>query len=297
MPRMVFRIGMSLTLLLVVNNPTWGQEIDPSTDMSFQACGGLVGGAEFSFLKPYVGDISGLSIDILTDSIHVDSRENKFEPSWRLWLGYMSPDGGGIRARYWQFDHDLAAECWDIVSAGDVFSARGRLDMYSVDVEFMQRFDFSAWSVLGTAGLRVAGIDRNFSLREADNDGTNSEFSLANQYDGIGPTLGGEFRRPIGNRGLAVLVNSRGTLLFGSRKMSLAIPDAIEELPDLDLRVTGEDETFLAVGEMQMGFEWSRELRGNTRVYTTALWEGQTWGSNSQMAGLMGFTFGAGLTR
>jgi hypothetical protein len=294
MPKMV--LGTSLILLLMVAPPTWGQEAVTGDDICFQTCGGFVGGAEFSFLKPYVGDISGLSIDILTANIYIDSKDNQFDPSWRLWLGYMSPDGAGIRARYWQFDHELAAECWDVAHGADLFSARGRLDMYSVDVEFMQRFDFSTWSVLGTAGLRVAGIDRNFSLRKTSIGGE-SEFLLANQYDGIGPTMGFEFRRPIGSRGLAVLINSRGTMLFGSRHMTLEIPDAIDELPDLDLSITGEDETFLACGEVQMGFEWSRELSGGTRAFATALWEGQAWGSNSQMAGLMGFTFGAGLAR
>lgn len=294
MPKMV--LGVSLVLLLLAAPPTWGQEAVPGNDICFQTCGGFVGGADFAFLKPYAGDISGLSIDILTESIYLDSKNNRFDPSWRLWLGYMSPDGTGIRARYWQFDHDLAAECWDASLEGDLFSAHGRLNMYSIDVEFMQRFDFSAWSVLGTAGLRVAGVDRSFSLRETSIEG-DSEFLLSNQYDGIGPTIGGEFRRPIGSRGLAVLINSRGTLLFGSRHMTLAIPDAIDELPDLDLSITGEDESFLAVGEIQMGFEWSRELSGGSRAFATALWEGQTWGSNSQMAGLMGFTFGAGVTR
>ncbi|MEN6494844.1 MAG: Lpg1974 family pore-forming outer membrane protein [Thermoguttaceae bacterium] len=277
--------------------PTLAQE-EGANDFRFQTCSGLAGGAEVAFLRPYVGDLQGVSVELLTNSASYRSDSNTFDPSWRLWLGYVSPTGGGVRARYWQFDHDLAAETFDTTVGGDALSGRGRLNMYSIDVEFMQRFDFETFSINGTAGMRVANIDRSFSMTSAGGGGDPSTLSLSNQYDGIGPTLSGEFRRPIGSGGLAVLVNSRGTLLFGSRKVNLVIPEDLAGFPDFpQISITGEDDSFLAVGEIQMGFEWSRELSNGSRVFTNALWEGQAWGSNSSMAGLTGFIVGLGLAR
>jgi len=295
MLRMMVGIGVALWLGACV--PAWGQEAAAGNDFQFQSSSGLAGGAEVAFLRPYVGDFSGVSVELLTNSASYSSERNDFDPSWRLWLGYVSPTGGGVRARYWQFDHELAAETWATVIDSETKTGRGRLNMYSIDVEFMQRFDFEAFTINGSAGMRVASVDRSFTLTSIDGIGHSSVFSLANEYTGLGPTISGEFRRPIGNGDLALLVNTRGTLLFGSRHVSLAIPD-IADFPDLpQISLTGEDDSFLAVGEIQMGFEWARELSNGTRVSTNVLWEGQTWGSNSSMAGLTGFVVGLGLTR
>lgn len=297
MSRMMLGIGLAVWLGACL--PAWGQEVPAgnANDFQFQSSSGLAGGVEVAFLRPYVGDLSGVSVELLTNSASYSSESNNFDPSWRLWLGYVNPTGSGVRARYWQFDHDLAAETWDTAINGETKVGRGRLNMYSIDAEFMQRFDFETFSVNGSAGMRVASIDRSFTLTSIDGSGHSSVFSLANEFTGLGPTIGGEFRRPIGNGGLAVLINSRGTLLFGSRHVSVAIPD-IPDFPDIpQINLTGEDDSFLAIGEIQMGFEWARELSNGTRVSTNVLWEGQTWGSNSSMAGLTGFVVGLGLTR
>jgi len=126
---------------------------------------------------------------------------------------------------------------------------------------------------------------------------------LGNQYYGVGPTAFAELRRPFGCHGLALVGTARGSLLYGTKRTTLAM-DAIDGWAEESLSLSEKHEKAIFVGEVQLGLEWSRELVVGGQAFVHALWEGQLWGDLGGLAGLtggdiglMGFSFGAGIRR
>src|SRR5688572_18662159 len=67
--------------------------------------GGVIGGAEISFLKFH--ESQGTRGKDGTDL------DPDYDPAYRLWVGYQGCDGLGWRVRYWEFDHTTAAPSGD----------------------------------------------------------------------------------------------------------------------------------------------------------------------------------------
>jgi len=234
-------------------------------------CGGVYAGVELALLKPHFD--TGIENDIEADGF-VDPNNASFdyEATPRFYAGYRNCDGLGIRARYWTFDQAVTLENPD--GPGNFFI--NGIDATSVDLEVTQLVCWGPLQMNFAGGVRYGKFEHNGA--EIDDEDIDI---FHNDFEGWGPTLAMEGRRPIGCSGLALVGNVRSSLLFGESKTAeVNDGDVDNPLANADLDVY-EDDMSLGL-ESQIGVEYSRCL-GNGVFKVRALLEGQYWGAVSQV--------------
>lgn len=263
---------------------------------AFESSGGLLGGFDVLLLRPYGGGYDQWMHAAVSGSSMTPS--NDFEISPRIWLGYVGESGFGVRSRWFQYQHELKAgtgvfEDWP--DQGLQSEGRNFLDVYAVDIDFMQQIELGCWDVNAGAGIRAGGVKRRTTL----------EFGLfsstvTSRFEGVGPTIFAELKRPIIGTGLSLVANARGSVLFGDGVFDYT---ADPFGPD-----SGKVDSVVAVGEIQLGAEYARQLGYGTTGFVQCLWEGQIWSDASQYLeftneleradlGLMGVAFNFGIAR
>jgi hypothetical protein len=241
--------------------------------------GGMIGGAEISFLKFHEsqGTTGGDLTDLDTD----------FDPAYRVWAGYQGSDGLGWRVRYWEFDHHYTTAS---IVAGNTDALD--VDTYIFDVEFIDSMNLGCyWDASWYAGFRYVELDHirsSFGVTSGALD-EYSEFDNA----AWGLTLGGELRRSIGC-GLAGFVNARGSVLYGDQT----------EYDELGL-VDDELNNIYYMWEAQAGVQWTRELQLGGYLFARAAAEVQYWDNfigeaffdGGDSVGFGGFSLSMGIIR
>jgi len=234
---------------------------------------------------------------------------NKYDLSPRFWLGYVGPCGLGTRIRYWQFHHGLNAESGrvefnndPIFDDGTTLDFNGYLRMEALDLDVMQRTSLGLWEMNLGAGLRYGAIRHDLTMVATVPGDPPYDLLLSDHVDGVGPMVFGEFRRPVGSGGLALVANARGALLFGNQRLALDLADS--GIGILGVALNEKHDVTVGVAEIQLGAEWSRELRVGGRLLLEALWESQIWSTSGTYAGLgggdygvTGIVLGAGIAR
>lgn len=289
-----------VTCLCLAGTATAQEQVFAGAGQAFQASSGLVGGFDVLFLRAY-GDRYDQFVHAALPLADATPPSNDFEISPRVWLGYVGESGFGMRGRWFQYQHDLKAgtgvfEDWP--EEGLEGHARNYLDVYAVDIEFMQQVDLGCWDANAGAGIRAGGVKRR-SSQEAFLDGA-SEGSqhFMTRFEGVGPTVFAELRRPIMGTRLSLIANARGSILFGDHRA---------EAQDFDGDpMTWKTHGVVAVGEIQLGAEYARELGYGATGFVQCLWEGQLWTNVSELPvplpdrddlGLMGVAFNFGIAR
>jgi hypothetical protein len=297
--------------------------------------GGAYAGFEAAILAARVGSSSVLLSDNLPvnveptfpiDELPVNSLD--FHPDFdlefspRVWVGYKGPGGWGVRARWWHYDHagagifelgglpldeDFEFEGEDLnVTLASTLATELKID--SIDLEGTQDGEFHNWDFQVAGGVRyaridfdqIATIDGVVTVLDPEDDSEFSDtFSAFSEFKGVGPTIAVAARRPFYfNQGLAFLVNLRLAFLFGETDATLISENAFE-----DPIVAQFQEHLIQVWEIQVGFEYSRQLQNSVRVFASALLEAQVWEWNSPLGiaandlGFFGPTIGVGLAR
>lgn len=277
---------------------------------------GIVFGAEAVFLKPYVNSFTDLGFSIGQASVDFPLRENRYDVTPRVWLGYVWEHGFGVRARYWQFNQPLVAEAYDVNFGGVNVATTGRLNMYAVDIEATQQANFGFWDLTFAGGVRLGSIRHCNTLHVAGLIADDIDAFWCSKFDkAVGPTVAIEFERPIGSRGLALVGKARGSLLFGSNTTEVGLPHAIRTpefavgqftLPALTIPPVGayvKQDVVMGVLEVQLGGEWTRKLDNGAEFFVSALWEAQLWSGDRSLLGvkddigMIGGSFGAGISR
>ena len=282
---------------------------------------GFVGGAEVAFLRPYFNnDVALQRFSLTPPSESTIDFTRDYEASPRLWLGYVGCCGFGGRIRYWEYDQGANSQTGlqpdqnvfyftpgisigglETNNAGDTVAASEHLHMYTLDAEVTQCMQLCCWDFVFGAGLRDAAvhIDRFNSYTPVGNTTPIETASIGNHFDGLGPTLFTEFRRPFGCGGLAFVGNLRGSLLYGTKSLRGTDVTAVQT-QTYDQSADG----CLGVAELSLGVEWAKEISCNTIVYVQGLWENQIWdnmGNSTNITGdnlgLGGFTLAVGLVR
>ena len=260
-------------------------------------------------LRPLVGDVREIGIEIEGVGESLPAPANDFGISPRVWLGYVTPSGLGVRARYWRFDQTLNAETGGVVGEISQLTAAGRLRTFAADAEVTQQFTLGLWKMNVGGGLRTAGTSRDFAIDATDVEQQDFGISYYNRFNGTGPTLFAELRRPIGESGFALVATGRGSLLFGTRRVGLATSEAVAvgDFTSLQIPTFGfreKHDSTVSVGEVQMGAEWSRQIGRGASLYVDVLWEGQIWAGSGGITnlvnddvGFVGFTLSAGILR
>jgi hypothetical protein len=124
--------------------------------------------------------------------------------------------------------------------------------------------------------------------------------TTVSNFDGVGPTLFVELKRPVIGTGLSLVANARGSVLFGDSQMRIDAAEAEVEEPLFALQL--EREAVMTVGEFQVGVEYERQLGYGALGFVQCLWEGQVWSNSAGILGddtlgLMGVAFNVGITR
>lgn len=273
--------------------------------INFGGSTGLVAGFEMTFLKPHIN--AAESIAIIPGLPLTEIEDNEYNASPRFWLGYVGDSGLGWRIRWWEFNHTLNGETFEIVGIDDILvDSLGGLEVEALDIEMTQEIDLGLWDMTVGGGVRY-GRTEHVTAQLYD-DVLMAEFddlALASDFDGIGPTLFAEMRRPVGCNGFALVGNMRASLLFGEDKLAAGFDDTDEGL----LLVETAQDNVVGVLEAQLGGEYSSDIGCGTRVFARGMAEGQLWTDatrqiniaansiESSDIGLVGLTFGIGLAR
>lgn len=230
-----------------------------------------------------------------------------------VWVGYMNPNGIGLRARWWQLREGAFSavaspaeadptfqrtiySAWPLglgVGAGSRAGTDYLLQTYSrlavdvADFEVMGEFHPGRWTLVLGGGVRYAHLAQGYaavltgtplavngpSLLTAVNYGRN--------FNGAGPTLLVEARRPLGSSFLSFFTNTRGSLLVGrGTQRCAAISHAFEPgdnitYDDAAVASTLTDDV-LPVAEIELGLRYERPV-GYCRLFVETAFVGQAW--------------------
>lgn len=237
---------------------------------------GVIAGFELLLLTPHTGSfqVPALGGASLTSEYGVTAAP-------RFWLGYRNDEGLGVRARYFTLDADTGPSSLGLNS---------NLHMETLDLEVTQTEQLFNWNFDLSMGVRW-GQDRN-ALYVGIPGGP---IAIATQdFQGAGGTIALGAWRPVGCRGVSLFLNNRASLLYGQNGYGLgaAIPP-IGNFPGLAVSGFAKSEQeVVAVYEMQVGAEWSRQMDNGNRLYARAALECQVWDIPSPALGLLDDTTG-----
>jgi hypothetical protein len=255
----------------------------------------------------------------------------------RIWLGNVGANGFGGRVRWWFFDEDSSTETFtstanslasfDVILpsakdfedphlgltthvglVGDTLTATSNLRAYTLDADVMQQFEACHWIINLGGGLRDLSVVQTFSgvaIHVADVGrsipATRDTFNLTNRFDGVGPSVFAELKRPFCCSGLALVANVRASEVFGSPTVRAMQVNGIGKEPITQTWDLAPQTSALSLTELQLGAEWARDL-GRSSLFAQALWEAQYWINTGNTLvpladnlSLVGVTFRVGL--
>jgi hypothetical protein len=225
--------------------------------------GGLTGGAELSFLRPYAAQ----RMMTLTET------DMGFCSAFRTWIGYQHEDGLGGRARFFQFDNAATNGEW-----------LASLEFKAIDLELTQRVDFRRWNLLFSGGIRQAETANYFVLDELP-----SNLSSFGGFSGVGVTFSAQATRDLTSTGtLQLVASARWSSLFGNGSRLNSFP------------VRGSQDETLNILELTFGPQYQRELSHGMLLTIYGGLETQTWAGaidGGDDIGLAGFTTGISILR
>jgi hypothetical protein len=256
------------------------------------------------------------------------------EVSPLIWIGAANNDGLGFRLRWWQLRDSSDAQAVNgdatgstVISSANILglsiSSPGPvggsgaddwffhrdLQLVVWDMEATQAIDVGAWSLLLTAGARIAHLTQNYSATRL-NGGPEQEAGVVVQQDtsilaaghnfnGAGPMVSVKGRRPIGDTGLLFFGSARGSLLFGTRKQNVNTEEVyagtLADHAPFSLAnsetATAHGDTLLPVMEFEIGLEYGQPI-GQFYPYIRTGLVAQVWfgaGNATSTDGDLGF--------
>jgi hypothetical protein len=256
---------------------------------------GLIAGAGIYLIQPYFQDNLAFVLQRTvgrgagSPGTRVDDRvdiTHHTDVAPLVWLGYLTEEGLGGRARYWYFRQGTNQTQMSSPSSGAngvlAFSAAplglalingqginvtSKLEVQVADLEGLNDLHAGNWDILLAAGVRLLRIEQGYNAFIPQSN-LNTLLS-GHSFQGAGPTLAMEARRPLGESGLALYGSARGSLVFGSAHQNASVPGLNESA--LDHR----DRT-LPIGELEVGVEYGRSV-GHSRVFGQVALVGQDW--------------------
>jgi len=246
---------------------------------------GVYAGVEATFLQPYNTNSNSLvyqnnttGVTFLADPL-VDF--DTLDAAPRIWLGYQG-QCWGVRGRYWNFDAERFGDGFTSVG-GNQFRSVQAFNFFSAktgDLEGTRRFQFFNWEGDLFLGARWAELahEQRMNIQTSVINSQSIAQLVRMRKDGVGLTFGFDGRRPIGNQGLALKLNARGSVLWG-RHESYGYQDIMFDADRLVQAVRVRDDcTTMTIAEIQAGIEWSRKIECfRAEVFTHVVAEYQWW--------------------
>lgn len=281
---------------------------------------GLYGGYEFVFVRPHYDDQAAFYVDTFSpDSVRAEPFETQFKLTPRIWLGYTTQNGLGVRVRFWQYDHNTSPRSFTpgagvgvfsrveatpfnsyaFADAGETLTATHSMKLDTIDLDVTQDFNWHQSKIVVFGGLRYVSTAQRYLAEVVDGGGVfhDSTF-LDHSFEGVGPTLGLDLKRQIGDSRFFLVTGGRASVLFGNYW-----EDAGENYHNWGEVEVIEEPQVKAVGEAGIALEYEREIRGNAILLVRGGYEGHMWfqggGPNSDGGdlGLEGFAVAIGLIR
>ena len=182
-----------------------------------------------------------------------DLVEFDFEASPRLAIGYISPDGLGVRARCWKYKH-TAIGTEDFPRQPFI-----SVDTYTIDFEVLERLCVGCYSTLEiSAGMRYNYFEETIFDEYDDN-------LQQVRFKGFGGMVGAQLNRRLAVGG-ALYVRARGTILMDDKDL-FTVDDSPIVLSDTTVGVT----------EIGFGYIYSQCLRSGAKVSANFGVEWQNW--------------------
>jgi hypothetical protein len=217
----------------------------------------------------------------------------------------------GIRADYWQFDQAgdsraitsagptiIGAHATTIIfpatiladAPGETLTAGDGLEVHVLNLMATINAEVSEISLVGAGGLRYATLSQGLSSAVTDAAGTpQGLLRWSRVYEGVGPTISVNARRPIGCRGLAVIAEGGGALLFGRKTLNRIVSGNVGPAALPLLFLDGANEV-VPIGELRLGAEWSYRFANGVQFSLQGLYEGQLWAeAGAPTLGFLGF--------
>jgi Legionella pneumophila major outer membrane protein precursor len=159
------------------------------------------------------------------------------------------------------------------------FSVTTKLSVQVGDLEGMQRFRTGNWDFLITGGLRYVRLDQTYNAYDAQSTSAAELRTLSSSYtfEGLGPTIAFELRRPIADSGVSVYGQCRGSLVFGAANQNAVFFG--EELRNDDPNpqyATEHRFRSIPIVDLETGIEYGRAI-GRTWLFGQLAVVGQQW--------------------
>ena len=253
-----------------------------------QRCGWAFG-FTWVFLKPHFGANDAFFTASPTGSgFNTTNQEFSYslDLSPRLFLEWVAPNDLGFRVTWFSFDNDADTAQGAVNSPGFIrrpfspteypggrITAGNNVSLNVLDFDLTQRLRVRRSLLNVGGGLRLADYEHNYSSTISNPAYGSLAGNAARQFSGIGPTVFAEWRRPIGATRFSLLASIRGSMLYGESETT-----AFERRPGGSTwNYHAENDDFVAVGETQLGGEWSAWISQRSVLFVQAAFETQYW--------------------
>jgi hypothetical protein len=191
----------------------------------------------------------------------VDPPENvefDFETTPRITVGWVRDDGLGVRARYWEFDHNAAA-----FGPGEV-GTDIQVDTFTFDFEAFDTFCLNRnWNLELAAGVRY--VEFLEVMHDLPPNGEGNETRL-NSFSGWGGVASAELRRCIGANG-NLWVRARLAILMDDK-------DIFNDNGGQQVRLL---DATVGMTELAFGYDYVMPLCGGAYAFAGVQAEWQNW--------------------
>jgi hypothetical protein len=279
-----------MLILTLLTGAASAQSIQPASPLlaGFQAGGGVYYVKPHWTNNPAYGIFKGLPVN--GESYSQFDFDWDFKGAWDIWLQYVSPNGAGLRTRYWQFDHGVSLQSDSLVQGftegvvlprpygvptnqfGDaLFQFQNGLQMDLVDIEALQQLGGGGWFWELSGGLRWAAVKQDYM---ATIGGPSLHFLQSrNDFNGIGPLLAVQARRAYSQR-LTTFGKARGVLLFGETQATGQLGRLA--FPIVDSTFSAVRWNTMPVVELELGASYNQPI-GAITAFTEIALVGSTW--------------------
>lgn len=245
---------------------------------------GWATGFSWVFLKPYYGTNQAFSISNGTGLTETTDFNHDFDLSPRVFVEYVGRSDIGLRATWFGYENDSDTETGvvpaggfgrnafdQIAFANNSISAMDSFDLDTIDLDVTQRIAVRKSLINIGGGLRWMGYEHDHKSTITGPFAPTQTGQASRQFDGVGPTVFAEWRRPIGSTRFSLLASVRGSLLYGQSETDSVL--TLDGVPMLTSHAENDD--FVATGETQLGGEWSAWIGERTVLFVQVAYEAQ----------------------
>lgn len=282
-------------------------------------------GYSFGFTRlHYKESFQALVSDLGTGTLNLVPFEHDYELTPRVWFGYRSASGLGLRGSYWNFDHassdiNLVNDGVRIPSAtatsvifpalivapfpGDQLSVGSSLEATTLDLEATYDFRVQRLEAVVGVGIRYAHFDQRFDAVVTPGlvpGAAPAALNWLREFEGLGPLFTAQGKLPIGGAGFYGTGGLNLSFLFGDKTLIRTVLNDATPAPNAGLPILRFDDSQEITGiyGASIGLGWRRDSQFG-QYFVEGAYESQLWTDGGAptitFAGFNGFSLTLGL--